>query len=205
MTSNIFTSAIRSIVFFVDAVQSVVFSAQIIQSIVFFVLKSNSQSMLISNAHSINSFAISIQNLLISRTTSFASASVVFFDDSFLSSLMISKITSFYFFNLLQKNMKTDETICWKWTFRDFRNSLKINNFEKLHYKRKNQANASHQEWKELWNVCEMKTTKNETKYKVDFFYCFCKIEIIKRNMYSSVDINMKYQWRAIRRFMKIR
>jgi hypothetical protein len=137
MTSNIFTSAIQSVVFFADAVQSVVFSAQIIQSVVSFALKSNSQSMSISKTHSINSFAISIQNLIISRTTSFASASVAFFDDSFLSSLMISKITSFYSFNLLQKNVRTDETVCWKWTFRDFRNSLKINNSEKLHYKEK--------------------------------------------------------------------
>jgi hypothetical protein len=137
MTSNIFTSAIQSIVFFVDAVQSVVFSAQIIQSVVSFTLKSNSQSMSISKTHSINSFVISIQNFIISRTTSLISASVAFFDDSFLSSLMISKITSFYSFNLLQKSVKTDETICWKWTFRDFRNNLKINNSEKLHYKEK--------------------------------------------------------------------
>jgi hypothetical protein len=137
MTSNIFTFANQSVVFFVDAVQSIVFSAQIIQSVVSFALKSNSQSMSILNAHSINSFAISIQNLIISRTISLVSAFVAFFDDSFLSSLMISKITSFYSFNLLQKNVKTNETICWKWTFRDFRNNLKINNFEKLHYKEK--------------------------------------------------------------------
>jgi hypothetical protein len=175
MTSNILTFAIQSVVFFVDAVQSVVFSAQIIQSIVSFVLKSNSQSMSISKTHSINSFAISIQNFIISRTTSFASAFVVFFDDSFLSSLMISKITSFYSFNLLQKNVKTNETICWKWTFRDFRNNLKINNSEKLHYKEKIKQTQVIKNEKNYETFMKWKRQKTRRNIKSIFFIVFAE------------------------------
>ncbi len=39
-----------------------------------------------------------------------------------------------------------------------------------------------------------MKTTKNESKYKINSFYCFCRIEIIKSDMFSNVNINMNDQ-----------
>jgi hypothetical protein len=96
-----FVQRIQSIVFFVDAVQSIVFFAQTNQSVVSFDSQSNSKSMSILNvAHSIVFLAISIQNFIILRTTSLVFAFVASFDDSFLFSLMISKITNSYFFNL---------------------------------------------------------------------------------------------------------